>query len=180
VAPGLRSGFASRQRVAHVLDQGATTLRAVQTAVVPGLLQTPDYARAVFEGLASLNDRTDVEPAVRERIRRQALLSEDGRSFRFVLTEAALRGRVGSRAVHRAQLDPISTLSGLDTVELAVLPWTVDLAATPDHSFDLFDDRLVLVETFTAELALREPAAALHGADATAFIARIARELDQP
>jgi hypothetical protein len=187
----LRSGLASRQRVAHVLDQGATLLRAVQTAVVPGLLQTPDYARAVFEGLASLNERTDVAAAVTERIRRQALLYEQGRSFQFVLTEAALRGRVGTRAVHRAQLDRLTTLSDLDTVQLAVLPWTAELATTPDHSFDLFDDRLVLVETFTAELALREPddialyarlfdlysQAALHGPEATAFIARIAREL---
>lgn len=113
------------------------------------------------------------------------------RTFRFVITEAALRGRVGSAVVHRAQLDRLATLTALDTVEIRVLAWAAELVTTPDHSFDLFDDRLVLVETFSAELALREPedialyarlfdmysAAALHGEAATALIARIAREI---
>lgn len=187
----LRSGLASRQRVAHVLDSGAMVLRALQTAVVPGLLQTADYARAVFQGLASLNGRTGIEAAVRERIRRQEVLYQEGRTFRFVITEAALRGRVGLPGVHRAQLDRLAALGGLDTVDLAFLPWNAELVTTPDHGFDLFDDRLVLVETFTAELALREPedialyarlfdlcyAAALHGDEATELIARISREI---
>jgi transcriptional regulator with XRE-family HTH domain len=187
----MRAGMADRQRVAHVLDDGAGALRALQTAVLPGLLQTPDYARAVFEGLATLYDRTDVAAAVRERVRRQQLLYEAGRQFSFIITEGALRARIGSAAVQRAALDRLCALADLDTVEVAVLPWTAELTKAASHSFDLFDDRLVLVETFTAELALREPddialyarlfdlysAAALHGAEATAFIAGIAQEL---
>ena len=188
----LRAGMADRQRVAEVLDGGATELRVLQTAVIPGLLQTADYARALFEGLAVLYDRTDTDAAVRQRLRRQQLLYEAGRQFRFVITEGALRTRIGSVAVHRAALDRLLSLAELDTVELAVLPWTATLSKAASHSFDLFDDRLVLVETFTAELALRESedialyarlfdmysAAALHGPEATAFIERVARELD--
>lgn len=188
----LRRGSAPRQRVGRLLDESATQLRALQTSVVPGLLQTADYARAVFEGLAQLRPRPDVDAAVRERARRQSVLYESGHDFRFLITEAAVRARVGTPAVHRAQLDRLLVLAGLDTVEIAILDWAAHTITPPDHSFDLFDDRLVLVETLNAELAIREPDdialyarvfdlywdAALHGSEATQLITRIALEID--
>ena len=187
----LRNGLAPRQRVGRLLDEGATTLRAMQTALVPGLLQTPDYARAVFHLLAALHGSRDVEAAVHERLRRQDLLYQPARDFRFLITEAALRARLCPPGVHRAQLDRLLVLSGLESVQLAVLPWTAELPKATTHSFDLFGDRLVLVETINAELAIREPddiavyarlfelywEAAAHGEQASALITRIALEL---
>ena len=187
----LRNGLAPRQRIGRLLDEGATALRAMQTALVPGLLQTPDYARAVFRLVAALHGPRDVEAAVHERLRRQELLYQPDRDFRFVLTEAALRARLCPPAVHRAQLDRLLVLSGLESVQLAVLPWTAELPKAPPHGFDLFDDRLVLVETVNAELAIREPEdvalyarlfemfwdVALQGEQASALITRIALDL---
>lgn len=187
----LRGGFAPRQRVGRLLDEGVTSLRAMQTGVVPGLLQTADYARAIFLGLAAVHGERDIEAAVHERLRRQDVLYQPGRSFRFLLHESALRARVGSTGTHRAQLDRLLVLAGLDTVQLALLPWSTELVTPPDHGFDLFDDRLVLVETFNAELAVREAddialysrlfesywEVAIRGEQASALITRVALDL---
>ena len=48
-------------------------------------------------------------------------------------------------------------LSGLDTVEFAVLPFEARLPKSPGYNFWIHDNRLVLVETVTAELSLRDP-----------------------
>ena len=190
----LRTGFAGRQRVAQLLEDGSVTLRDLQTAVVPGLLQTGDYARALFRGLAEMYGPRDVEAAVHERLRRQEVLYQPGRDLRFLVTEAALRTRVGVPGVHRAQLDRLVAVAGLNSVRLAVLPWSVELPKAVTHNFVLFDDRLVLVETFNAELAVRDAEdvalyarlfelfwdAAAHGEQASALITRIALELPDP
>jgi transcriptional regulator with XRE-family HTH domain len=187
----LRGGFAPRQRTSRLLEDGTTTLSVMQTALVPGLLQTGDYARAVFRGLAALQGQRDVEGAVRERLRRQELLYQSGRRFRFLITEAALRARLVPSPVHRAQLDRLLGLAGLDTVELAVLAQAAELPKATSHSFEIFDDHLVVVETITAELGVRDPEdielytrlfemywqIAAHREDASALIARIASEL---
>ena len=188
----LRGGFAPRQRAGRALLEGTTALLAFQPSVVPGLLQTADYARAIYRGVVEVDGGPqDVEHAVRARLRRQELLYEPGRRLRFLLTEAALRNRVASTGVHRAQLDRLLALAGIDTVELAVLPWTAELPRAMAHSFDVYDERLVLVETVTAELGFRDSEdvalyvrlfelyweIAAHGADASALITRIALEL---
>lgn len=93
--------------------------------------------------------------------------------------------------MHRAQLDRLLVLAGLESVQLAVLPWSAGRQKALPHGFDLFDDRLVLVETFNAELAIREPddialyakpfesywGMAVQGEQASALITRIAVEL---
>lgn len=187
----LRGGFATRQRVGRLLEESTTTVRTLQTSLVPGTLQVADYARAVFRKNVALFGQRDVEAAVHERLRRQELLYEPGRQFRFVVTEAALRARLCSPGVHRAQLDRLLVLAGLETVHIAVLPWSAELPKATTHSFDLFDDRLVLVETINAELAIRDRddvalyaklfelywKAASHGEQASALITGIALEL---
>ena len=187
----LRDGFAPRQRVGRLLEDGTTTLRNFQPELVPGLLQTADYARALFRSLAVLRGQRDVEAAVHERLRRQEVLYEPDRTFRFLVTEAALRARLCPAGHHRAQLDRLLVLAGLETVHLAVLPWSTELPTVTSHGFDIFDDRLVLVETVNAELAIREPddialyarlfemywGVAAHGEHASSLITRIALDL---
>jgi transcriptional regulator with XRE-family HTH domain len=187
----LRDGFAPRQRVSRLLEDGAGTVRNYQSALVPGLLQTADYARAVFRALALQNGHTDIEAAVNERLRRQEVLYETGRDFRFLVTEAALRARLSPPGTHRAQLDRLLVLAGLETVRLAVLPWSAELPTLVMHSFEVFDERLVLVETVNGEVAVRDADdvalytrlfemywdAAAHGEQASALITRIALEL---
>lgn len=154
----LRRGHGPRQRAALGLEATTTRLRAFEPDIVPGLLQTAEYARHVLTGLAQLRQTpNDIEEAVRVRMRRQEVLYEPGRDFRFLLTEAALHYRFCPLAVLRGQLDRLVTLAGLDTIEVGVIPFTADLPVVLHNAFWLYEDHLVLVETYSAELALRDP-----------------------
>lgn len=113
--------------------------------------------RRTFTPISRRSWPIPVEAAVRERLRRQELLYQSGRQFRFLLTEAALRARLCPAPVHRAQLDRLLVLAGLDTVELAVLPLSTELPKATTHSFEITDDRLILVETITPSWACATP-----------------------
>ena len=153
----LRRGFAARQRVSVALERATTSIRAFQPAVVPGLLQTADYAQHLLTGEMALRGLTDdVAEAVRLRLRRQEALYDPQKRFRFLVTEAALRYMPCPPATLRGQLDRLIGLSGLDTVEVAVIPFTKRLPFAPSHGFWIFDQKLVLVETVSAELSLRD------------------------
>jgi transcriptional regulator with XRE-family HTH domain len=193
----LRAGFAPVQRAHVVLAHSTTRIRSMTTAIVPGLLQTADYARNVFTGISELEgEPKDIEEAVRTRMRRQEVLYAPERAFQFLTTEGALRARLCPPTVLRAQLDRLLVLTGLENVELAVVPFAARLPVAAEHGFSIFDDTLVLVETIGAELAIRDRDdivpyervfgafwdVALHGQEAFDFIAALALELapDRP
>ncbi len=153
----LRGGHAPKQRALIALEGDATLDRTFQPDLVPGLLQTPDYARHVFTALATLRDTpNDIDAAVRLRMQRQAVLYDRTKQFRFLLTEAALHARLGPPGVQRGQLDRLLVLMTLDTVEVAVIPLNARLPVVMHHGFSIEDEDLVLVETFSAELQLRD------------------------
>lgn len=152
-----RGGLAARQQELADLEREAAEIQHFQPAVVPGLLQTPEYARQVLE-LANISRQLDLDAAVSARLRRQDVLFQpDGPTHRFVLTEAALRWRPGSWLVLRTQLDRVISMATLPNVDLRVLPWTTQAPAIAGHSFRVFMHRdgqstpIVLVETVSAE-----------------------------
>jgi transcriptional regulator with XRE-family HTH domain len=152
-----RAGTAARQRVSVEIEGTATTMRALETTVIPGLLQTADYARHVLGTMVAMRDvPDDVADGVRLRMRRQEVLYDPAKHFRFLLTEAALRTRTCPPTTLRGQLDRLLALSGVDTVELAVLPFDLKLPVVPSHGFWIFDEDIVLIETLSAELTLRD------------------------
>ncbi|MFD4522721.1 Scr1 family TA system antitoxin-like transcriptional regulator, partial [Streptomyces sp. NPDC058470] len=84
------------------MDAVAVALREYQERVVPGLLQTEDYARALFG--RRLSNPEEVEERVRARLsRQQRFLEPDGPFYAAVLDESCLRNAVGSPAVMRDQ-----------------------------------------------------------------------------
>jgi transcriptional regulator with XRE-family HTH domain len=189
----LRGGHTRRQRASITLERSAVMIRAFEPAVIPGLLQTADYARQLLTRLAALHGLDpDVEPGVRARMRRQQVLYEPGKQLRFLLTEAALRYLPCTLTTLRGQLDRLLAVAGLDTVDLAVVPFGVELPMTTSHGFWIFDDSLVLVETLSSELSLRDAedinlytrhfsalwAVALHGDDTRRLITRLIQGLD--
>ncbi|MEY9992593.1 transcriptional regulator with XRE-family HTH domain [Streptomyces sp. V4I8] len=106
------------------LEEIATNIRTWQLAIVPGLLQTPDYARALAVGNGHWEDPDEIEPFVESRMARQARL--DGESpleLWAVVHEAALRQLVGGRDVMRAQLEHLLGLARRPNVKLQVLPY---------------------------------------------------------
>ncbi|MFG3409941.1 helix-turn-helix domain-containing protein [Streptomyces sp. NPDC048142] len=130
-----------------------TTLYVWENALIPGMVQTPGYARAVFTRHAQLmRSPRDTEEAVRARVRRQEALYDPRKRHRIIMWEGALRALVCSPAVLAAQLDRLSSLTGLDTVELGIVPFTAPLKIHPANGFWIYDDRLVVVEDWHAEL----------------------------
>jgi transcriptional regulator with XRE-family HTH domain len=188
----LRAGYTPRQRASVGIEGAATTIRAFEADVIPGLLQTADYARHLLARLVAFRELPDdVDRGVRSRMRRQEILYDPGKDLRFLLTEAALRYQPCPAATLRGQLDRLLAVTGLDTVKLAVVPFSTELPVVPTHGFWVFDDDLVLVETLSAELSLRDAEdidlytryfdlvwdIALRDKDARLFIARLAHEL---
>lgn len=130
-----------------------TTLHIWENALIPGMVQTPDYARAVFTRHAQLmRSPRDTEEAVRARVRRQEALYDSGKRHRIIMWEGALRALVCAPAVLAAQLDRLAGLTGLDTVELGIVPFAAPLKIHPANGFWIYDDRLVVVEDWHAEL----------------------------
>lgn len=163
--------------------------RVFQPTMVPGLLQSVEYARATFSQPLSMAG-TDVARAVRARLDRQSVLFEANRSFHFVITEAALRWRMGSKATMTAQMDRIANISTLENVRLGVLPWDVQVPQVPINAFTMRDEREVSVESFTAHRSISEPRdirfyqdvfrlfadAAIYDDEARVFLAELTRE----
>jgi len=108
------------------LEHHATALRAVQIMHMPGLLQTEDYARAVFtEAVPPLSD-IDLRRRLSHRLRRRDVLDRPSApTCTFLIHEAALRMEFGGPAIARAQLDHLLKESDRDNVTVRVVPFAV-------------------------------------------------------
>ena len=105
------------------LEQAARLIRSYDVQVVSGLLQTPDYARAVFSlPGGSPGDRAERQLAVRMR-RQEILHRADPPHLWAVIDEAVLRRPVGGSAVMRAQVEHLLEISRLRHVNIQVLPF---------------------------------------------------------
>jgi transcriptional regulator with XRE-family HTH domain len=103
-------------------EKAAIALRTFQLIAVPGLLQTPDYARAVLS--TRINTTADeIEEMVEARIARQAILSKDKPPMLWaVITEAVLRCPVGGTYVMREQLNKLAEAARQPNVIIQAIP----------------------------------------------------------
>jgi transcriptional regulator with XRE-family HTH domain len=109
------------------LEHHARYLRVVSTAHVPGLLQTEEYARAVFAYMIPELPASELEPRVAHRMRRRVVVERDDATvYGAVIHEGVLRTRVADRRVARAQLDEILRQSERSNVTVRVVPFDVD------------------------------------------------------
>lgn len=151
----LSGGHAERQKLAIRETEATRLTRAFEVARIPGLLQTREYARVIFDSNARFREiPATTEKAVANRMRRQEALYEPGKEFRFLLCEAALYHRSCPADVMAAQLDRLYGVVGMPQVDLGVIPFGSELRRTPAHSFWIYDRRQVIVETITEELWL--------------------------
>ncbi|CNE64426.1 Uncharacterised protein [Mycobacterium tuberculosis] len=104
------------------LEDEASEIRDWQPQVVPGLLQTPDYAREVV--MAFTSDAEDVERRVAARMTRRSILSRPNAPFfHTIMDEAILYRQMGSAETMRAQFDSLLTDARRPHVNLQVLPF---------------------------------------------------------
>ncbi|MCQ4043245.1 helix-turn-helix domain-containing protein [Streptantibioticus rubrisoli] len=112
------------------LEWHATRLLTIQTVHIPGLLQTEDYARAVFKAGLPPMSRLEIELRVNHRMERQRVVDEEmSRPYVGYVHEAALRMQFGGHKVMQAQLDQLCTLSEREHISVRVI--SVDCGAFP-------------------------------------------------
>lgn len=188
-------GIAAAQAQIVELETEVSVIREYQPSVVPGILQTIDYAREMLSapgGPVLVGATPDaIEELIAERVKRQAVLYEHRRQVRIVLGQAALMVRFGTVDTLLGQLDRLVILSGLPSLDLRVLSTTVPSPIWPLAGFVTHDDETLWLETLTQETRLTVPEevgahiqafelareAAAAGPDAVALIQRVAAEL---
>lgn len=189
------------------LEEAARSREEYSPELIPGLLQTPDYARAVIRNNTRLQDE-EIDRRVQLRVQRQTLVTRPTAppELKVVLNEAVVRRVVGGPTIMAAQLGhlaevnqranvsvrvvPFSTGAhkGLDTGPFIVLrfPTTAD---GRDH-----EPPTVYVQGFTGALYLDKPreidryaeafaaiwSNALPSEDSSALFRQIAREMNEP
>jgi transcriptional regulator with XRE-family HTH domain len=126
-----------------VRDLAAMEAKAVEIGVyecntVPGLLQTPDHARALIEAAQPPYSPNDVERMVAARLARQSVFErEPSPSLNFVLEEAAVRREVGGTMAWRRQLEHLREVGRLRHVTLQVMPTKSDAHPGLDGRIEL-------------------------------------------
>lgn len=119
------------------LEESASLIRGYESHLVPGLLQTEDYARAVMSRKPGLSHEV-IEARVTVRMNRQKILARpDGPRLWMVVDETALHRRIGDRAVMEAQLRHLLTLTDLPQLTLQVTPLAVGCDAADAGAFSI-------------------------------------------
>ena len=180
-------------------EAAAASIRAYQSHLVHGLLQTEDYARALLRALRPEDTRELIEELVEFRMARQAQLTrpENPPRLWMITEEEAIRRPVGGPAIMQAQLQRILTVAEEPTVTVQVLPTARGAHAGLDGSFSIFafpeptDPEVVYVGGLFGNLFIDKPeevrkftsgfdhlrAAALDMRESAEFIAQIARDM---
>jgi transcriptional regulator with XRE-family HTH domain len=147
------------------LEAETSSLRAFQALLVPGLLQTEDYMRAVIRAARPDATPAHVDKRVKARLARQQLLTDiDPPRYWAVIDEAVLHRRVGGDAVMRAQLNWLIARASLPHVTIQVLPFSAGAHAGMEGPFLILgfpeqaDPDVVYVDNTTAGIYLEEPA----------------------
>ncbi|MDH6136374.1 transcriptional regulator with XRE-family HTH domain [Kitasatospora sp. MAA4] len=138
-----KSPFASYFAEAAELQARASTICQFSPLLVPGLLQTEEYARAVTRAARPFQSAEDTEDWVRNRLERARLLQgPDAPEYWTILDEGVLRRPVGGRAAMARQLDHLAEVAERDRVLIQVLPFSAGAHALMDGSLMLmtFED----------------------------------------
>lgn len=121
---GHRSVYPEWFRMFVDLERDANAVRSVQVEVIPGLLQTERYIRALHAGGQPVGENGEADHCVAARVERQELFTRSGPpQVSFILSESCLRRQVGSAEVMLEQLHHLIEMARLPTVGVQVLPF---------------------------------------------------------
>ncbi len=176
------------------LEAGAASIRNFEPVVIPGLLQTEDYARQTLRNGPGELDREDVERLVQVRMERQRILGREDRPRLWaVLDEAIIRRVVGGPEVMREQLRHLIDCAEQGKTTLQVVPFGAGAHAGTTGPFVILefpeptDPDVVYVETLAGDIYLEAPtdvdrytlafarllAAALHPDDSVRLVQQV-------
>ncbi|MGW7414812.1 helix-turn-helix domain-containing protein [Streptomyces sp. NPDC054863] len=148
------------------LETDAESLRVYEPQVVPGLLQTPQYAEAVISGALPESTPEEWAKRVGVRLRRQERITTAPAALRLwaVVDEAALRRMVGDRHLMLAQLEHLQALARLPHVTVQVLPFKAGAHTGLSGHYAILefpettDSSVVYIEGVTSDLYLEKTA----------------------
>jgi transcriptional regulator with XRE-family HTH domain len=136
---GYRSAYSKYFRMAVDLEADASAVFQYQNEIVPGLLQTEQYLRALSTTAQLQTADQSTEDAVEARLERQAILAKpNAPQVSFVLSESSLRRLVGDRELMADQLRHIAEIARLRNAQIQVLPFEAATAPRATHDFKLF------------------------------------------
>lgn len=180
------------------LEDAAASIRQYSEQLIPGLLQTKEYARAVLHAIRMDLSVEEVERRVELRMARQGLLSrDDPPTLWAILDEGALRRQVGGPDTMRDQLEHLADTASQANITLQVLPFTAGEHVGMDGSFTIVgfpepaDPDVVYLEhttsdayeedsktvRFYADMFDHLRATALRPQDSIRFLAKVVEEL---
>lgn len=181
----IRGGIKRRQEASAAVYDRARLFRIYEPAVVPGLLQTRDYAVSVLStSISFFRVPDDAEESADARIARQRVLTHGDRRFHMLLGEQCLHTNVGGAEVMADQLEHLLRLLKLPRLRIGIIPLDAPYRVPLDNGFWLMDDALVQFDTYSMEMSLVRPdeielygraferlaALAVYGAEARAMI----------
>lgn len=146
------------------LEADAYEIRWYQPEVIPGVLQTEAYIRAMAATAHPRPTADELDRQVALRLERQAILHRaDGPDLAFVLSESALRRQVGDPTTMHTQLAHLVDISQRHDAELQVLPFNAETYETASYGFIILrfdpdaDTDVIYLEDYTDAVYLDRP-----------------------
>lgn len=155
----VRTGLRQLQDSYVQLFQSTSLFRIYSPTLVPGLLQTEGYARALLSANARLLDvPDDAAEAAAARLERSQVIHAPGHRCVLVIEEAVLRYQLGDVAAMAGQLGYLLTAGALPAVSLGIIPSALhERTLWPQETFHVYDDTLVSVELMSAQVNITQP-----------------------
>ncbi|MGW1039313.1 DUF5753 domain-containing protein [Streptomyces sp. NPDC002547] len=153
----IRDGLKPLQERSVPRYKATELFRFYSSTLVPGLLQTEEYATAVLRVAARFHDLpvSESSEAARARLNRSSVIREPGHRFDFVIEESVLRCQIADPHVLSAQLRHLLPLDAVPAVSLGIIPTSAhERLQWPQETFHMFDEALVTVELVSGEVAI--------------------------
>lgn len=153
----LGTGTRRRQKASLDLEAQTRLMCWYEPLLIPGILHTAEYATAVMRRVIDFYQvPDDLDAGVAARMQRQQILYHGDHRFHFVIARQALHTTVGNTDVMIGQLDRLLAVMSLPRINLGIIPAHAEYRV-PTNQFIIFDNRLVHIETISAELSITQP-----------------------
>ncbi|MCR3753012.1 Helix-turn-helix domain-containing protein [Lentzea californiensis] len=149
----LHRGAHRHQQTISRVEARAATSRFFQVNLVPSLLQSEPYLRTVLGTMP----HSEHEAAVAALRTRRSRMDDLAKQFVFVLSESALRWRMGSAELMAEQVEHLAAIQRRPNVRLGVVPWSADANVVALHGFHIYDERVVTVSVLTGNATITDP-----------------------
>lgn len=149
----LHRGAHRHQQTVARIEARASTSRFFQVAGVPSLLQSENYLRVVLAATPGHEQDT----AIATLRARRARLDDPAKRFVFLLSESALRWRIGLADLMCEQIDHLTETMRRSNVRFGVVPWSADANLLAPHGFQVYDERVVTFSVLTGNATITDP-----------------------